>query len=451
MRAPPLRKRAVGSAVATLVVALLVVNVFVFAMLRQSLDGALDELLRSRVQIAQSLVGDRSPQQLADDLESLGIPAYVVTAEGTRLLARPASLRSSLTPPSPDGQLVPPIVELRAALPGGGEVVALATRAGVDATLERLLLFQVLGSLGMVVGGALLLRLVIDRTLRPIDTVVATAGRIAEGRTGERLHPERADTEIGRLAVAFDEMIETQEQALDQARAAEELSRTFLADASHQLRTPLAGIRASAELLLRGPSPEERDELLARIVRETARSGRLLNSLLRMARLDQGEPLHRRDTDVLEFVRAEAERARSMSPDLEVELHRVEPLPERVPVDGLAIIEALANLLDNARRHAAQRVDITVSADDDDVHIEISDDGPGVPAEDRERIFGRFVTVGPHGGSGLGLPVARGVAQAHGGDLVYVDGTFVLSLPRRSSSPGQDAGPTTERGSRVTP
>lgn len=231
------------------------------------------------------------------------------------------------------------------------------------------------------------------------------------------------------MAQTLNSMIDALQNALDEARASEELSRRFLADAAHQLRTPIAGIRACAETLLRGTTPEQRDRLLADVVRETARASRLMTSLLRLARLDRGELLAPEPADIVTLCRSETERARFLAPDLDITVHVLDPPPPQVPLDLQAVREIVANLLDNSRRHAATRVDLMVRENGGQVEVGVTDDGLGVPREAVDRIFERFVSLDGKGGSGLGLPIARELARAHGGDLVYRGRTFVLSLP----------------------
>lgn len=231
------------------------------------------------------------------------------------------------------------------------------------------------------------------------------------------------------MAQALNTMIDALQRALDDAKASEELSRRFLADAAHQLCTPIAGIRACAETLLRGTSPEQRDQLLADVVRETARASRLMHSLLRLAHLDRGEVLSISPTDLVALCRCEADRARRLAPDLDIAVHVVDLVPPVVPVDGKAVQEILANLLDNARRHAVTCVDVMIRQGAGDVEVGVTDDGLGVPADTVDRIFERFVSLDAKGGSGLGLPIARELARAHGGDLIYKGKVFVATFP----------------------
>jgi signal transduction histidine kinase len=235
-------------------------------------------------------------------------------------------------------------------------------------------------------------------------------------------------TEQRWMAETLDRTLAALQEALAEARASEETTRRFLADAAHQLRTPMAGIRACAETLLRGADPDDADRLLATMVRETSRAARLITSLLRIARLEQGvlgAPIV--PVDVVPLCAAEVERLTLLSPDLEVRLVIEQAPTGPVQLDAAATQEILSNLGDNARRHAASRIQLVVDADDECVRLRMVDDGPGVPAELREEVFERFVSLDGRGGSGLGLPIARGLARAMDGDLRY-EGGFLLEL-----------------------
>jgi PAS domain S-box-containing protein len=239
-------------------------------------------------------------------------------------------------------------------------------------------------------------------------------------------------TEQRWMAETLDATLQQLTSALEEATASEQSARRFLADAAHQLRTPLTGIRACAELLLLGSPKTDQDKLLATMVRETSRAGRLITALLRIARLDQGEPLPVGAVDVVALCRDEVERLCVLAPHLDVTLDLQSGPELTVPVDSSSCQEILGNLGDNAVRHARRSVVVCVDVQAEQVRIGVSDDGPGIDASNRERVFERFVSLDGRGGSGLGLPIARGLARAMGGDLRYEDG-FVLTLPVASS------------------
>lgn len=236
-------------------------------------------------------------------------------------------------------------------------------------------------------------------------------------------------TEQRRMARVLEDTLTALERALDEAQRSDERSREFLADAAHQLRSPIAGVRACAETLLRATDERDRDALLADLVRETARAGRLINSLLRLARVDQGARSEPEKCDIAALCRSVVERTQVLAPQLEVRLH-VGELPDEDPVlESASVIEILSNLLDNARRHAGSRIDVRLSVNDGDLNILVANDGSTIPEEAVEKIFQRFISLDGKGGSGLGLPIARGLARGCGGDLTYDTSGFLLTLP----------------------
>ena len=215
--------------------------------------------------------------------------------------------------------------------------------------------------------------------------------------------------------------------------------REFLAYAAHQLRTPLAGIRASTDALLVGGANSQQERLLLNLSREADRAGKLLASLLQMARVDQGEVPAPQPLDVVELCQAELERSRPGRNGVTARVVVHGTRPEQILLSGEATKNAVANLLDNARRHARSEVRIEVISNPNTLEIAIFDDGPGVPSGTSERVFERFVSLDGEGGSGLGLPIARGLIEAQGGHLTYENHRFVICLPYRH--PDRHPGP----------
>ena len=239
-------------------------------------------------------------------------------------------------------------------------------------------------------------------------------------------------TEQRRMTLALEDSMRALEHALNEARRSDERSRQFLADAAHQLRSPIAGVRACAETLLLATGERDRDALLADLVRETARAGRLISSLLRLASIDQGAASAPEECDIVALCESQVDRTRALAPGLHVALD-VDELPdERPEVDPNSVTEILSNLLDNARRHAATTIQVSLWAQEGDLHIVVSDDGSGIPQEAVGKVFQRFVSLDGKGGSGLGLPIARELARGCGGDLAYDRKGFLLTLPLRS-------------------
>jgi two-component system, OmpR family, sensor kinase len=427
MRTPSLRRRVIVSATAVFTCLLIAFDAFLYLTLRDSLEAALSQVLRSRVELAQELGATYEADELADHLVALGVPVVVTTPEGRVVEGEPALPRFQVGPPGPATGVLQPRGSQLVELPDGGTVEVFATRAGVDRTLERTALLLAVGSALAILAAFVLLRRTTAAAIAPLDHVVDKADRTASGHPGERLEPDDPHSELGRMAVAYDDMLDALESALNQAYRAEERTRRFVDDAAHQLRTPIAAVRASVESLLAVTSPEEQDRLMANLVRETGRTSRLLQDLLMLARLDDAEPPHRVHVDLVAIVRDEADRASSLSPHLRLPVASTPDAPP-VLVEERLVRDAVANLLDNARRHARSRVEVSVSSQGSDAEVVVRDDGEGLPPGSEELVFERFVSLSGQGGAGLGLPIARSVARAHGGDLRYEDGAFVLTI-----------------------
>jgi len=324
--------------------------------------------------------------------------------------------------------------------------------------LRRVLLLVGLIALG-VTGAVLVVS--VRLALRPLAVITGLARAIAGGSRGWRLSPTRTDTELGSTAAAFDDMLDAMEGAEHQARiaeaasrASEERTRRFVADAAHELRTPIAGVQAAAEAVLQqapDADQDERDRLHLLLVRESRRASRLVNDLLDLARLDAGVDLTAGPVDLRALADTQADRIRLLAPELDV---RVEGPRLTVWADDARITQVVANLLDNAR-HATNtdgHIGVWLRQVGTNACLLVTDDGHGVPPADRERIFDRLVRLDVarerrFGGSGLGLPIARGFARAHGGDLTCeppqpgtTGAVFRLTLPIRV-----DPAATTER------
>jgi signal transduction histidine kinase len=237
-------------------------------------------------------------------------------------------------------------------------------------------------------------------------------------------------------------------EALRTARESDSRSRSFLATAAHQFRTPIAALGASVEaLLLEGSNPAQ-ERLLANLGAEAGRLGRLATALLRTARLDQGEVLRPQPVDIFELCRHEVDRARQLSV-VEYRLSMQPDVPRHVHLDPEATAESLSNLLENARRYAATLVEVRVSRRNEELALEVTDDGPGLPPGAETQAFDRFVTLDNRGGTGLGLAIARDLAERQGGNLNYVGKTFVLTLPltRTADTRRSTSRPIPSRGS----
>jgi two-component system OmpR family sensor kinase len=304
----------------------------------------------------------------------------------------------------------------------------------------------------LVVIGRNLLR----RGLRPLSDMATTAHGIASHDLTESaarlpLRAERGDggPEVEELRTAFNTMLEHIDDSLAVRAEAEQRLRRFVADASHELRTPLMSVRGYADLFQYAAAnvPEERDKHLARLRAEAARMGILLDDLLLLARLDAADvetPIRLQDAELVELVAQAADAFRAGHPDRPLTV-TVPPAPVRLRVDPVRIRQVLDNLLTNAAVHTppGTEVSVTVSVGAGTASVRVADAGPGIPEEDRDQVFDRFYRVDKarsrdRGGSGLGLAVARSLAQAHGGtvELTAEPGVtvFTVTIPLGSGS-----------------
>jgi signal transduction histidine kinase len=319
-------------------------------------------------------------------------------------------------------------------LPDGTKVSFTASRASIDHAVTNLLLVELLVAAAALVLATLLVLQGTRTALRPLSAVIETAMRIAHGDSKLRLEPSRTDTELGSLAHAFDQMVDALEKAIDEARASDAATRRFLADASHELRNPITALQASVETLLREqPERPERDRLEAAVARESERLGRLVGDLLGLARLE-ARPT-RKPLDLATIVRPLIEDAHAHAPGAAITLSVDNDTTVRGDPDALERV--LRNLIDNALAaiHPTGAIEVRLQRCNGYVQAHVTDDGPGVPEHQRERIFERFVRLdSTKPGHGLGLAIARRIADQHQGDLTC-DSTpngasFTLSLPK---------------------
>jgi two-component system OmpR family sensor kinase len=309
---------------------------------------------------------------------------------------------------------------VRASIEGGStDVLILATSLGeVDSTLHRLLLIELLVTAGVIVAIVLLGLWIVRLGLRPLAAIAATADSITAGDLSHRVERAEPRTEVGRLGLALNTM-------LDRIEASDRRLRRFVADASHELRTPLAAVRAYAELFDRGADrrPDDLARAMSGISRESERMSTLVEDLLLLARLDEGQRLRREPVHLDELAHEAVETARAVDQSRPIELC-AEPVVALGDRAGLRHV--LDNLLGNARSHTppGTRIEVRVFTAGGEAVIEVADHGPGMTAEAAGRVFERFYRVdssrsraGGSGGAGLGLSIASAVTEALGGTV----------------------------------
>ena len=252
----------------------------------------------------------------------------------------------------------------------------------------------------------------VGRALRPVRNISSEMEHISASDLHRRLPVPDSDDEIAELA-------RTANESLERLEASVTRQRRFVSDASHELRSPITGMRTKLEVELSDPEPDARarERLLTGLLSDTERLENIVSDLLELARVETGAPAVRKRVDLTELVATEFSDHRRY-PGLRT--HTSEPV--HVEANRLRIVRVLTNLVTNAERHAQGRIDLYVGHEGDSAVVEVHDDGSGVPEQDRERVFERFSRLAESkerdpGGSGLGLPISREIVQVHGGTL----------------------------------
>ncbi|WBP95787.1 HAMP domain-containing sensor histidine kinase [Mycolicibacterium neoaurum] len=476
---PSLTRRTIVAVLIVLTVLLALLGVTIDSVVGAQARNDLHDRLMAAVARADSLsTQGASPQRLVAETSGGGIRTRLITAAGISygdpaVVPGPPTDAGPPPPPRPPGPggpdgpapgprhrpPPPPPIGATATvidhtLPGGDRLTLLADTTATTALLQQLRIILVLSSLGVLLVAAISVALVVRATMSPLGRLTAVAESIASGDRGARLAPDRPGTELGRAATAFDTMVdalETSERrahaAAAEAERADAATRQFLADAAHELRTPIAGIHAGAQQIVAAalqdidhPSAAAQQHRAELVLTEARRAGRLVSDMLDLSRIDADPRLDVMPCDIVELADNERRRIAMLSPSLTVTMNAPDVLS--AVVDPIRVQQILTNVGDNARRHtpADGSITIDVTGDGETVAVTITDSGPGVPADQRERIFDRLVRLDhsrarDQGGAGLGLSIARALARAHGGDLVCVEhpsgARFTVTLPTR--------------------
>ena len=310
----------------------------------------------------------------------------------------------------------------------------------IDDQLAGLRLFLFLGALLSLVAAGAASWLVAERALRPLDDMASTAEAI--GRTQDlsrRLPVTETDDEVGRLQRSFNQMLGQLDDAYTRLRSALTAQRRFVADASHELRTPLTTIRGNVGLLLKRDdiTTEDRSAALQDIASESERMSRMVQDLLTLARADAGYHLEKMPVDLRPIVQEVSRQAQTLQPTRHVAL--LDGQATVVRANGDALKQLLWILIDNALKHTRDdgHINVALQPGAQWVSLVVSDDGPGIPAQDVERIFERFYQSDASRtgeGTGLGLAIARWIVREHGGRIYAANNPqggarFTVELP----------------------
>lgn len=351
---------------------------------------------------------------------------------------------------------------LRSGPDKGGQLILAVPLGSTDATLDRLLKIELIVTGGALVAALALGWWLVRAGMRPLRAMETTAEAISQGELDQRVPGEQARTEVGHLARALNVMLGRIETAFSERdktetelRASETRMRRFVADASHELRTPVAAVSAYAELFERGASgrPEDLQRVMEGIRNETARMGSLVEDLMLLARLDEGRPLERTDVEVVGLVAEAVRTATTVGPKWPVHLEATQPV--EVVGDPLRLRQVIDNLLANVRSHAPAGTStaVRVALEGGDMVLTVADDGPGLDPEESARVFDRFYRADPsrsrlHGGAGLGLAIVSSIVRAHGGTVMLTPAAdhgavFTVRIPELrlgGDTPSPEAG-----------
>jgi signal transduction histidine kinase len=393
------------------------------SLLYDTMLGAADAELRTDARaVAEQLASGTHPEQVRRlelrVVDMTGVPvdggsALPLRPDQTRLLAAGDAfvvgdfreLRRWLAVPvvMPDG--APRLVVVTSDLVGGAILLA---NAAVGFVVGALIVAAVVALAGWAATRA---------ALRPVDRMRVAASALPPG---ERLPVPLARDELRALAEEFNALLARRDEAV--AR----LER-FTGDAAHELRSPVAAIRAQAEVAVAHPDPEFTEETLNAVVAEATRLTTLLSDLLALARADAGQRPPAQPVDLVAAARAAIVRAGGgtrCGPIDDPVLQLVAPAPAEVAASPSEVALVLDNLVTNARRYAGSFVRISILPAGRVVRLLVEDDGPGIPAADRERVFDRFVRINPEAGGGAGLGLALVAALVHGrGGIVSAGAT----------------------------
>ena len=431
------------TALATAIVAVLLLGVAIALLVIQqrSLTAAVDDGLRRRADDLAALVASTVPESLpgSDDDNA----AQLVAEDGTVIVASPNLVGGDAMAPDPgeieivaERRLSGPedtfrVLSRSAPSTSGRLIIHVATASDDVADSVAVLRNSLLAIVPLAIGLlAATIWWLVGRALAPVESIRREVTAISETDLDRRVPVPATDDEISRLAVTMNLM-------LDRLEAGVNRLQRFAADASHELRSPLARMRSEIEVDLANPAESDLMATHRSVLEEAAFLQVLVDDLLYLARADAGrQDLRNEPVDLDDLVLAEAERLQ-VTTKLAVDVSQVSA--GQVVGDRSQLIRAVRNLGENAARHASTEVRLDLGESNGVVRLAVTDDGPGIPPGERERVFERFTRIDEArsrdaGGSGLGLAIVRDVAERHGGtvtiDETYSAGArFVVRLP----------------------
>ena len=433
----PLRLRLALFGAGVVALALVVAGVLLYALISSSAFTNQDDALRKRAQDATASlnasghVTEAAPVAPIDLKTSNDIFVEVFDESWSLLYT---TVRPAITPGARPGFDTRAGVRLySAAFKDGYVVTGQATRVPRE-SLAAVTAFLVISAIPALIAALIASWLVAGRALKPLKVVAVAADEIGRTRDfARRLPQRRSRDEVSLLASSFNGMLQRLQDAY-------EAQRQFVSDASHELRTPLTTIQGNAGLLAsRAVSDEVRRAAAADVVQESGRMARLVDRLLTLARADSGLRLSRAPLDLGALVEEVCRQAGALHSGRRL---TVEAVPASVSGDADALRQLVWILLDNAFRYATSEVEVLLTAGPGRARLHVTDDGPGIPSETREKIFERFYRgdrsrSGSH--AGLGLSIARWIVAEHEGRIIAGEAklggaAFLVDLPLLSGS-----------------
>ncbi|WP_380282209.1 ATP-binding protein [Kitasatospora purpeofusca] len=447
------RTRTTLAACVSVAVVLLVASAAVLLLLRVDLERSVEAGAREQAQVVGRLAADgRLPNPIpldhGSDFIQVTDATGAVVAASQNLSGRPALAPAGTADGHDTFDLAAlgdehhqRVTTLTADTPRGAVTIRVGASLHTADTAEDLTTAALAALSGLLVAtvGVVTWRAT-GRALRPVEAIRSEVAAIGDRDLDRRVPEPGSDDEIASLAHTMNAM-------LDRLEAAGVRQRRFIADASHELRSPLAVLRTQLEVAHTHPDPAVRADMVAGALQDTDRLQSLATDLLLLARLDStGHDRPQEEVDLAELVRTTVEARSRQRPAVTLDLGG------HAATSGhpMWLGRLLTNLLDNAQRHARTAVAVRLAFDPaaGQAVIDVTNDGPAIAPADREKVFERFTRLDDarsrnDGGTGLGLPIARDIATVHGGTLTVADTadgcTFRVRLPARRS-PGSDAG-----------
>jgi signal transduction histidine kinase len=388
-----------------------------FALVRTVHDNLADEIAQTNkdqlAQVAKQIATGTDPQnvRLPGDPGAGGLPIYRATGSNGKPVPLPDNAPNPRRlPPGPPTVRAQETVETAT---GTITLVAERSLAEVDSTVDNITNTLLIGGPILVLLLAALIWWVAGRALRPVEAIRAEAAAISGSTMHRRVPEPGTDDEVGRLARTMNAMLDRLEESSTR-------QRRFVSDASHELRSPIAAIRAQVEVAKRRGPAADWPTVADRVLEEDQRLEEAVTELLELARAEEAAPLEAKDVDLEEIVLEETARERRVP----VETSRVSGA--RVRGQATQLARVVRNLLDNACRHAASKVAVALEVRGDEVWLIVDDDGPGIAPADRAKVFDRFTRLDEGrardaGGVGLGLSMVKAIVERHLGTTVIED------------------------------